>query len=108
MSGMTASAPPLPGTADAASRMRVGTLSYTGPGLITLFVYLLWGDFCFTLMETVVPSIMRSSFTRSARPTGCLGLVLTTIPNLMNTVINPFISFRATACGAVGAAVFRF
>ncbi len=87
------SAPASPGAG--ASRMRVGTLSYTRAGLITLFVYLLWGDFCFTLMETVVPSIMPLKFHAIGAPNWVLGLVLTTIPNLMNTVINPFISFRS-------------
>ncbi len=95
MSEMTISAPTVSGAAAAASRMKVGTLSYTRAGLITLFVYLLWGDFCFTLMETVVPSIMPLKFHSIGAPNWVLGLVLTTIPNLMNTVINPFISFRS-------------
>ena len=31
---------------------RVGTLSYTKPKLFILFCWLLWGDFCYMLMET--------------------------------------------------------
>ena len=76
-------------------RFKVGTLSYTKSGLITLFLYLLWGDFCFTLMETVVPSVMPIKFNAVGAPNWVLGLILTTIPNLMNTVINPFVSFRS-------------
>jgi MFS family permease len=74
---------------------KVGTLSYTKAGLITLFVFLLWGDFCFTLMEIVVPSIMPLKFNAIGAPNWSLGLIVTTIPNLMNTVINPFVSFRS-------------
>lgn len=76
-------------------RFRVGTLTYTRAGLVTLFLYLLWGDFCFTLMEAVVPSVMPVKFNAMGAPNWVLGLILTTIPNLMNTVINPFISFRS-------------
>lgn len=80
---------------NAAGRYKVGTLSYTKAGLVTLFAYLLWGDFCFTLMETVVPSVMPLKFSAIGAPNWALGLILTTIPNLMNMVINPFVSFRS-------------
>jgi hypothetical protein len=33
-------------------------LTYTKAGLFVLFSWLLWGDFCYTLMEAVVPSIL--------------------------------------------------
>lgn len=96
---MTAASHPAPSGAgtDAKSpdRFKVGTLSYTRAGLITMFLYLLWGDFSFTLMETVVPSIMPMKFNSLGAPNWVLGLILTTIPNLMNTVINPFVSFRS-------------
>ncbi len=78
-----------------AARYKVGTLSYTKAGLFTLFAYLLWGDFCFTLMETVVPSVMPLKFNAIGAPNWAMGLILTTIPNLMNMVINPFVSFRS-------------
>jgi len=35
-----------------------GTLIYTRAGLITLFVFLLWGSFSFNLMMMVVHSIL--------------------------------------------------
>ncbi|XHR28468.1 MAG: MFS transporter [Chthoniobacteraceae bacterium] len=76
-------------------RYRVGTLVYTKVGLLTLFLLLLGGDFCFTLMEAVVPSILPVKFNALGVPNTTLGLILTTIPNLMNVVINPFISFRS-------------
>ncbi len=74
---------------------KVGTLSYTKAGLITVFLYLLWGDFCFQLMETVVPSIMPIKLNDLGAPNWALGAILATLPNLMNTAINPFISFRS-------------
>jgi maltose/moltooligosaccharide transporter len=89
---------PAPGpekAADQGEKFKVGTLSYTKAGLITVFLYLLWGDFCFTLMETVVPSVLPVKFNGLDAPNWVLGLILTTIPNLMATVINPIISFRS-------------
>jgi MFS family permease len=76
-------------------RFRVGTLSYTKAGLITVFLYLLWGDFCFSLMETVVPSIMPLKLNSLGAPNWLLGLICTTVPNIMNMFGNPLISFRS-------------
>ena len=36
----------------------VGVLSYFKRGLVILFAWMRWGDFFFTLMESVVPSIL--------------------------------------------------
>ncbi|CAM3100309.1 hypothetical protein [Rariglobus hedericola] len=44
------------------SRFKVGTLVYIKAGMITVLLFLLSGDFCFTLMETVVPTIMPLKF----------------------------------------------
>lgn len=81
--------------ADDPDRFKVGTLVYTKASLVTLCLFLLWGDFCFTLMEAVVPSILPVKFNAIGAPNWALGLILTTIPNLMNVVINPFVSFRS-------------
>lgn len=75
-----------------APSFRVGTLTYTKLGLASLFFWLLWGDVCFTLMEKVVPSIMPLKFREFNAPGWLLGFVLLTIPNLLNTVLNPIIS----------------
>lgn len=74
---------------------KVGTLSYTKAGLITVFLYLLWGDFCFTLMETVVPSILPLKLNAIGAPNWLLGLIVTTVPNLMSMVFHPFVSVRS-------------
>ena len=50
--------PGTPSIADTDVRFRVGTLRYTKAGLALVFVWLLWGDFVFTLMESVAPSIV--------------------------------------------------
>lgn len=70
----------------------VGTLVYSKAGLAWLFMWLLWGDFCFTLMETVVPSIVPLRLNELKAPNWVVGLVLMTIPGILNVALNPIIS----------------
>ena len=63
-----------------------------------LFVWLLWGDFCFTLMETVVPSIVPLHLKNLQCPNWLVGMILSTIPNLMGMTIAPYISVKSDRC----------
>lgn len=74
-------------------RYKVGTLSYTLPSLLLLMVWLLWGDFCFTLMESVFPSVVPLMLGQLAAPNWLIALFLTTIPNLLNATVCPVVSF---------------
>lgn len=70
----------------------VGTLIYSKAGLAWLFTWLLWGDFCFTMMETVVPSIVPLRLRELDSPNWIIGLVLVTLPSILNVALNPIIS----------------
>jgi len=70
----------------------VGTLIYSRAGLAWIFMWLLWGDFCFTMMETVVPSIVPLRLRELESPNWVLGAILTTIPSILNVLLNPIIS----------------
>ena len=74
---------------------RVGTLVYTKPKLALLFFWLLWGDLCFMLMESVVPSILPLRFEKLGASNTTIGLIMTTIPMLITAVANPIISFKS-------------
>jgi maltose/moltooligosaccharide transporter len=95
MSSPSAPAPAAPPASADSTPYKVGTLAYTKAGLITVFLFLLWGDFCFTLMEIVVPSILPLKFNAIGAPNWALGLVMATIPNMMTALINPVISVRS-------------
>jgi len=71
------------------------TLTYTKSKLVVLFCWLLWGDFCYMLMETVVPSILPLKFKALGASNVAIGVILTTLPMIINTVLNPVISFRS-------------
>jgi maltose/moltooligosaccharide transporter len=72
-----------------------GTLSYTKAGLLVLFVWLLWGDFCFTLMEGVLgifPLYMIDHLGASNKTTA---LLMTIIPNIFGVIVGPAVSFKS-------------
>lgn len=78
--------------AAAGEPFRCGTLLYTKAGLFVLFSWLLWGDFCFSLMEAIWPNILPLILKAEGTPNVVMSLVITTIPSAMNFVLNPIIS----------------
>lgn len=91
---MSLLAPPPPASEAPApdERYRCGTLLYTKAGLFTLFSWMLWGDFCFSLMENIWPSILPLMLKREGASNMMLSLVVTVIPSVMNFILNPIIS----------------
>ncbi|MCE9613890.1 MAG: hypothetical protein K8T26_06405 [Lentisphaerae bacterium] len=86
--------PDLPATA--ATRLyHCGTLSYTRAGLFALFAWLLWGNFCFQIMESVVPSILPLTLKDLGCSNWLMGLILTTAPGVLNMTVCPYVSFRS-------------
>ena len=74
---------------------KVGTLTYTWRSLVVLFAWLLWGDFCWTMMEAVVPSIMPLKLRSLDSPNVLIGLVLSTLPATLNLTVTPILSFKS-------------
>ena len=72
-----------------------GTLTYTRRGLIALFAWMLWGDFCFTLMEAVVPSILPLKLRSLDSPNLLIGFIMTTLPGVFNMTVTPWLSFKS-------------
>ena len=71
---------------------RAGSLTYTAAGLGLLFFWLLWGDFCFTLMETVWYSIVPLKIKELQAPNWVIGAIMVSLPQILNTTLNPIIS----------------
>jgi Na+/melibiose symporter-like transporter len=72
-----------------------GTLTYTKAGLVAIFAWLLWGDFCLILMETVVPSVLPLKLKSLGCSNWMMGLILSTIPGMLNMTICPYVSFKS-------------
>ena len=77
---------------DPHQRFKVGSLHYTLGGLIWVFVWLLWGDFCFTVMEYVNNSIVPLRLRELNAPDWVLPIILTTVPSILTFTLNPVIS----------------
>ena len=73
-------------------RLHVGTLRYTMAGLLWVFVWLLWGDFCFTVMEYVNGQIVPLRLRELNAPDWVLPIILTTVPSIISFTLNPVIS----------------
>jgi MFS family permease len=73
----------------------VGTLVYTKRTLVILCLWLLWGDFCFTLMTSIVPTIMPLKFKELEASNTVIGLFITTIPGVINMIFSPIVSFKS-------------
>ena len=95
MSETAAALPYAPLPVDPVDPLRVGTLRYTHAGLITLFCWLLWGDFVFILMETVMPSIVPLKLHALGSSDLLLGLVVVSIPRAMDFLVNPVVSYMS-------------
>lgn len=60
-----------------------------------MFAWILWGDFCFTLMELVVPSILPLKLKTLETPNWLIGVIMTTVPGVLNMTICPWVSFKS-------------
>lgn len=100
MSGSVSATPPgQPSSSDperdAAGRRiwRVGTLTYTRGGLTNVFAWMLWGDFCLTLMDFgVVPNLVPIQMKKHGASGLMIGFVTGTVMELMSTVMVAIVS----------------
>ena len=83
---------PYASTATAPGIYHCGPLTYTTRGLIVLFAWLLWGDFCFTLMETVVPAILPLKLKALGASNTTMAVILSVLPGVLNMTICPWVS----------------
>jgi MFS family permease len=77
------------------SRFRVGTLVYSRAGLVTLFAWLLWGDFVYTLMESVMPSLLPLLLRDNGASNQAIAFIVSSIYMVVNAVANPIISYKS-------------
>lgn len=76
-------------------RYTVGTLVYTPGGLAVLFSWLLWGDFIFTLMESVMPSLLPLILKQHGASNREIAVIVTSIYMVINGILNPVISYNS-------------
>lgn len=74
---------------------KAGTLEYTKAALLVVCFWMLWGDFCLTIMERVVPTVLPLVIHRLHGSDKLLSLVMITIPAALNMIVCPWVSFKS-------------
>ena len=59
------------------------------------FFWLLWGDFCFTLMETAGPSLMPLLLREYGASNREIAIMVTSITSVLNCVITPIVNVKS-------------
>lgn len=79
------------------AKYSVGTLSYTKAGLFMMFAWMLWGDFCFSMMEVVGGLGIISLYMMEKMSTSltAIAIITSTIPNFLGVVVGPIVSFKS-------------
>lgn len=73
----------------------VGTLTYTGAGLVVLFCWLLWGDFAWNMKERAVQPMAQMLFKQFKASDLILGLMVTSLPAALGMLLGPIISVKS-------------
>lgn len=65
---------------------------YSRVGLLSVFFWMLWGDLCVNIMETVVPRLVPLQLERLGAGKGTIGFVAVSVLAGVELAINPFVS----------------
>ena len=78
-----------------ATTYRCGSLIYTRKTLIAVFGWLLWGDFCFSMMEIVLPNILPLKLKELGVSNMLMSLIMTTIPGVFDITVGTVVSYKS-------------
>lgn len=76
-------------------RRKVGTLVYTQLGLVTIFFWMLWGDFFFTLLEILPRQLFPLQLKWIGADDMTNSLLISTYPHIIGLIVCPIISFKS-------------
>lgn len=74
---------------------RVGTLRYTLGGVTVLFLWLLWGDFCFTIFESIFGKFLPLYMKDLEASNKMIGVMTGSIGGIVNVLFLPNISMAS-------------
>ena len=72
-----------------------GTLTYTTAGVFLLFIWLLWGDFAWSMKERAVGLIAGLLVKSFGISDGLYSILIVSIPNFTNIFLMPVVSYRS-------------
>lgn len=87
---------PAAASADAKPKIwSVGTLTYTSGGIVVLFLWLLWGDFAWSMRERSVGPMASWYLDDIGVPKLLFGLLMSSFPALIGLILGPVISVKS-------------
>jgi MFS family permease len=89
--GTPAASTPAPGS----KRWSVGTLTYTGGGLVALFALLLLGDFSWSMRDRSVGPMAQWYLKHLEVPNFLFALLISSFPALVGLILSPIISVKS-------------
>ncbi len=87
--------PTMPAEGANSCKYTVGTLRYTTAGLVVVGGWMIWGNVCFSLMQSVFSTLMTIQLRDIQASPGAMGLLIGTIPAALTFVLVPIISFKS-------------
>lgn len=70
----------------------VGTLVYNRTGLLSVFFWMLWGDLCVSIMETVIPRLVPLHLEKLGAGSAMIGFITISLLAAVELTVNPFVS----------------
>ena len=74
---------------------RNGTLVYTAGGLVLVFLWLMWGDFAYSMKDRAAGAVAGLMLKRFDVSDFLYGIIMISFPNFTNIFLCPIISFRS-------------
>ena len=84
-------------TSTGEKKYHCGTLTYTKFGLVILFSSLLWGDFCFNLVQNILPVALPLKLKSLGTENWLMAAIMQTMPVLL-LPLHPWISVKSDRC----------
>jgi Na+/melibiose symporter-like transporter len=86
---------PAPGTTNGRRIYTCGTLRYTAAGLVTIFFWLLFGDFCWTLFNTAIPGILPLKLNQMGASDTTVSMLVRVLGTGIAMLLGPIVSFKS-------------
>ena len=74
---------------------RVGTLTYTLAGLLTLFAWLLWGDFAWAMKDRSIGVVFQSMLKKYGASDMLTGGLVGSLPAVIGMVLGPIVGYKS-------------
>ncbi len=74
---------------------RTGTLVYTAGGLAVLFLWLMWGDFAYSMKDRATGTVAALMLKKFDVSDFLFGIIMISFPNFTNIFLCPIVSYRS-------------